>query len=324
MSSFKNLFIIIVPLLLLCACAPAGNTTEASVSGIISASHAAESVSVQPTAVYPITDVSPPDKDGYITCGYNGVKRKYILYVSEGLRKNAPLVFMMHGYAGNSKSFAFDTGMNAAADKYGFAIVYPQGIRDPKSTNGAAWNSGLGSSSNDDVGFLAALARYLQQTYGFNTRETFAVGLSNGAFMSYKLAVGAPDTFRAVASVAGLMSGGAWNERKDSVSVGILQINGTKDVAVPLDGSMSKSGGYGGAPDVRGIIEYWKNADHLEDYQEVKVSDKTTAYEYSSKQNDNLVWYVQIEGGQHAWPDETLAGFNASEFILEYFKHYVK
>lgn len=271
-----------------------------------------------------ITDVSQPDGSGYYTCDYNGVQRKYTLYIPKSIGENAPLVFMMHGYASNPKSFADLTGMNGAAEKYGFAVVYPQGIRNEKGTSGACWNSGLVSSDNDDAGFLVALAKYLQQTYGLSSNETFAVGLSNGAFMSYKLACEAPDTFRAVASVAGSMSGGAWDERPASASVGILQINGTEDEAVPLDGSMSASGGYGDAPDIIGIIEYWKNANHLEEYREFKLSDDATAYEYSSKLNDNLVWYVQIEDGGHEWPGEATAGFNASEVILEFFSRFVE
>jgi polyhydroxybutyrate depolymerase len=271
-----------------------------------------------------LNDVSAPDKYGYCTCDYNGVKRKYILYIPEGTGKNIPLVIMMHGYAGNSKSFMEDTGMNSAADKYGFAVVYPQGIRNQNSTGGACWNSGLTSSGNDDTGFLVALAKYLQQTYGLSAGETFAAGLSNGAFMSYKLACDAPQTFRAVASVAGTMSAGAWDERPVSASIGILQINGTEDGAVSVDGSMSKSGGFGNSPNIKGIIEYWKNANNLSGLNVVKLSEKATAYEYSGKENDNIVWYIEIEGGSHEWPQESTLGLSTSEVILGFFSHYVK
>ena len=256
--------------------------------------------------------------DGYYTCDYNGEKRKFILYVPESAGEGAPLVLMMHGYAGTSKSFMQDTGMNAAADKYGYAVAYPQGIPDKESKGGACWNSGLKSSGNDDIGFLVSLAKYLQRTYGFSEKHTFAAGLSNGAFMSYKLACGASKTFRAVASVAGTMSRGAWEQRRGAASVGILQINGTKDEAVPVGSPAS-----GGVPDIRGVIEYWKNANGLDEYREFKLSAKSTVYEYSGKNSGTLVWYIEIEGGRHGWPAENFAGFNASETILDFFSRFV-
>ena len=266
-----------------------------------------------------ITGVSEPDKNGYITCDYNGEQRKYILYIPESIGENAPLVIMLHGYSGSAKGFMESTDMNSAADAYGYAVVYPQGIRDKlNSTGGACWNSGLNNSPNDDTGFLAALANHLQQTYGFSNSATFAAGFSNGAFMMYQLAVEASETFRAVASVSGAMSGGAWEARKDSASVGILQINGTDDSVVPIE----KDGVYGDAPAIGGVIAYWKDANGLDKHKEVSISDKATADCYSSENNDNLVWYIEIGDGGHSWPTEDTAGFNASDEILKFFNNF--
>lgn len=300
----------------LAACGAPEVQTQAS-------AEAGASTTAQPEASAPaLTNVSQAaDKYGYYTCDYNGVKRKYILYIPEGAGDNAPLVFMLHGYASNSKSFMDFTGMNSVAERYGYAVVYPQGIGN--GTNGACWNSGFTLSNNDDLGFLVALAKYLQQQYGLNSKETFAAGFSNGAFMMYKLACKAPDTFRAVASVAGIMNGGEWDGRKDSASVGILQINGTKDNAVPINGSRSVNGIGGGSPAVADVIEYWTHAENLSELEEVKLSDRATAYKYSGSENDNLVWYIEIKDGSHSWPVTDTAGFDANEVILEYFSNYV-
>lgn len=276
------------------------------------------------TAAYTITGVSQAaDDGGYCTCDYNGIKRKFILYIPEGAGGNAPLLFMLHGYGSSAKGFLDFTDMNSAAERYGFAVVYPQGIRDPGNRTGAAcWNSGLTKTGNDDIGFLVALAKYLQQTYNLSSSHTFAAGFSNGAFMMYKLACGAPETFRAVASVAGSMSGGAWDERKETVSTGILQINGTADSVVPIEPS---KGVYGNAPAIGGVIEYWKNANNLDELQKVRLSDKAAAYKYSSRENDNLVWYIEIEGYGHSWPKGAdISGFSANEVILEFFSSYVE
>ncbi len=301
--------------------APEANTDA---SGTACATQTAGSTPKPQATVYSIAGVSQTaDKDGYYTCDYNGIKRQFVLYIPEGAGSGAPLLFMLHGYGSSSQGFMEFTEMNSAAKEYGFAVVYPQGIRDPGNRTGSScWNSGLTKKGNDDIGFLVALAKYLQQTYGFDSSETFAAGFSNGAFMMYKLACGAPETFRAVASVAGSMSGGAWNDRKETASVGILQINGAADSVVPIE---PDKGVYGDAPAIGGVIQYWKDANGLDEFQEVSLSDKATACKYSSKASDNLVWYIEIEGYGHAWPNGgSSSGFNANDVILEFFSNFVK
>ena len=62
------------------------------------------------------------------TCTVDGLERTYRLYLPEGVPDNAPLVFVLHGYGGN---FNLDRyGMNEAADRHGFAVCYPQGVKD--------------------------------------------------------------------------------------------------------------------------------------------------------------------------------------------------
>ena len=266
-----------------------------------------------------ITNVSLSDDNCYYTCNFSGSERKFILYVPEGVGENSPLLFILHGYSTSAESFEQKIDLNKVADEYGYAVVYPQGISDPNDkTSAGCWNSGFKKEGNDDTAFLVALAEYLQKTYGFNRDETFAAGFSNGAFMMYRLACEAPDTFRAVASVAGTMTGTAWEERDETTSIGILQINGTKDDVVPLSGS------YGNAPAIDGVIEYWKDANGLERFEEIKMSDKATAYCYSSDTNDNLVWYIEIEGGHHSWPVKELSGIDANKVILEFFNNFIE
>jgi len=77
--------------------------------------------------------------------------------------------------------------------------------------------------------------------------------------MSYTLACEASDVFSAIASVAGTMSGYTWDNRNISEPMPILQIHGLDDRVVPIDGSISEEGGWGGAPHVDTIIEYWAN-----------------------------------------------------------------
>ena len=188
--------------------------------------------------------VSEPDENGFRTCVYKDVKRKFLLYIPENASKGAPLLFMLHGYGDAADVFADTTGMAAAANARGYAVVYPQGLGDPSDkTSAACWNFDGKKDGNDDVGFLTALAHYLQSTYGFNKKATFVTGFSNGAFMTYRLAGDAPKTFRAVASVSGTMGMTTWKERMGKAGAAILQITGTKDDLVGRARSARRRGG---------------------------------------------------------------------------------
>ncbi len=269
-----------------------------------------------------LRDVTETEKNGFYTCDYEGITRKFVLYIPEGV-KNAPLVVMLHGAGGGAERFATDTKMNETADQFKYAIVYAQGLTDPTDrTSNTCWNSGIKDEGNDDTGFLVALAEYLQETYGFRKDATFAAGFSNGAFMMYRLANDAPDTFRAVASVSGTMSGGAWKQRKDTSNVGILQIYGTNDAVVPQ--GEEDNGMYGDAPAIDGIMEYWKKANGLDKEKSIQLSERATQYCYSSDKTNTLVWYIEIKDGQHSWPTKDLTGVDTNAVILDFFSRQIK
>ena len=76
--------------------------------------------------------------------------------------------------------------------------------------------------------------------------------------MSYTLVAERPDVFKAAASMIGTMSGETWKNRSSIKPVPVMQISGLADRVVPVDGSMSEFGGWGGAPHQDQIIEFWK------------------------------------------------------------------
>ena len=55
------------------------------------------------------------------------------------------------------------------------------------------------------------------------------------------------------------MSGYDWNNCDPEKPIPIFLISGSDDYVVPMDGSMSAAGGWGGAPDINKIIEYWSD-----------------------------------------------------------------
>jgi polyhydroxybutyrate depolymerase len=262
----------------------------------------------------------------YSTFNHNGEIRKYILYLPDNLPENAPLVFVLHGYGSNGLTTMRYVNMNSIADEYGFAVCYPQGLLDFKDTT--HWNARLEISDTDDIGFLSELAKYLQSEYNLNEEKTFSCGHSNGGFMSYTLACEAPDVFKAIASVAGTMSGYTWDNRNISTPKPILHIHGTDDKVVPIDGSLSTIGGWGGAPHVDTIIEFWVDLNNCTTSETEFLPPSTNVTYHMDGINGNEVWYYKIDKWGHGWPSynpdkpDYNPGIDTSEVIWEFFSKY--
>lgn len=256
-----------------------------------------------------------------LTYKHDGVERVYVLYRPAGLPANAPLVFALHGYTSNALAMMAYSGFNGIADTAKFAVCYPQGSN--ASTNQPHWNARLSISTTDDIGFLSALAAHLQNKYTLNPNRTFICGHSNGGFMSYTMACEKPGVFKAIGNVAGTMSGYTWNNCRSEQGVPVLHIHGEADNTVPIDGSISAAGGWGGAPHVDSIVNYWASKNKCTVLDTVQISANTKAYYHTSGVNGNQVWYYKIAKHGHGWPtilDQS--GIHASAVIWDFFRAY--
>lgn len=264
--------------------------------------------------------VERPTPGEFLRFNHNKVERKYLLHVPKNLPDNAPLVFMLHGYHGDARDYMAELGMNRVADENGFAVCCPQGAKDFKGT--PHWNARLMISKTDDISFLSELAAHLHEHHKLNPAKTFVWGISNGGFMSYTLVAERPDVFKAAASVIGTMSGYTWKHRDKIQPVPILQISGLDDKVVPYGGSMSPTGGWGGAPNQDVIIDFWTKLNKTKTQEIVKISNRTTAHYYKGGANDNQVWHYKIRGFGHSIPGEKEMGTNVVDVIWKFFSKF--
>ena len=77
------------------------------------------------------------------------------------------------------------------------------------------------------------------------------------------------------------MSGRDWQNCKPSFNVPIMQISGTEDKTVPWDGTMSTAYGWGGAPHIVKVVDFWAekngcNVDEKINFPDLDRSDKST------------------------------------------------
>ena len=262
---------------------------------------------------------------------HDGLKRQYTVYKPENLDDDAPIVFVLHGYTSNSKNIMNYSKMNEIAEKNKFLVCYPQGSINIY-TSRTHWNANLKEmSSINDSNFISELVKKLQSDFNLNSKNIFACGMSNGGFMSYTLACEKSDIFRAIASVTGTMSGYDWNNCQDS-KVPIFQLSGTADRVVPMDGSMSWSGGWGGAPEISKVIDFWSNKNECKEVEiynipDINKSDNSNV-KFEKRKNcykNKQVWFYTVYGGGHTWPGAWgNMDINTSQEIWNFFEKHLE
>ena len=243
--------------------------------------------------------------------------RHYSLYKPEGLPDNAPLVFMLHGYQGLARLYQSSMGFDDVADEHGFAIVYPQGTYDDNFI--PHWNAGLEISEVNDIGFLTELAKQLQIDHNFDPERTFTSGISNGGFMSYTLACESSDVFKGMASIIGTMSGHTWNNCTPENPMPVLQISGLIDTVVPMDGTMSTEGGWGGAPDIDAVVNFWVEQNGCTESDTQETADNIEGVHHTTCEGNNEVWHYKLSDMGHEVPSEENYNLEATEKIWEFF-----
>ena len=145
----------------------------------------------------------------------------------------SPLVVNFHGLTSNVQEQVFFSGMNKTADAEDFMVAYPQGYMD--SWNAGACCGGAESAMIDDVGFVRALVETIEGVTCVDPARIFSTGMSNGGFMTHRLACEASDLFAAFAPVSSVLLAEPCEPQR---SVPIMMFNGTSDTLVPYEGGL--------------------------------------------------------------------------------------
>jgi polyhydroxybutyrate depolymerase len=273
---------------------------------------------------------------------HDGLIRKYLLYIPDSLEQvdNAPLVLVFHGGFGSGKRIAGRVGMNAIADREKFIVAYPDAVD-------RHWNDGRSTTASgaDDVAFILALIERIRQTYSIDEKRIYASGLSNGGYLTTRLACESSDVIAAFAPVISTMPVPLNVNCKPGQPVPVMMINGRDDPLVPWQGgalsSGKRMGGKGGEViSVPDTIEFWRRHNNCsEESAETLLPDKDpgdgtlvkqTAYENCDAGSEVVL--LTVIGGGHTWPGaperrrmnkrtgRTSYDINASEVIWNFFK----
>jgi poly(hydroxyalkanoate) depolymerase family esterase len=128
-------------------------------------------------------------------------------YVPASLATHAPILVVSHYCSGNAAGVfneAQGGGLVAAADKYGFLMIFPQ-------TSNNCWDVGTTKSLTHDGGgdtqAIVEMVNYEIAKRGADANRVYATGTSSGAMMTEALLAVYPDVFRAGAEFSGVPAG---------------------------------------------------------------------------------------------------------------------
>ena len=160
-----------------------------------------------------------------------------------------PLVLSLHGFTSDSAQHDRYFGLSKRVNVDHFALIMANGTRDPDDNR--FWNAtdfccDLHNTQVDDVQYLSRLLE--EAATHIAVERIFALGHSNGGFMSYRLACEGIPKLVAIASLAGTSFSDPSRCALASPA-SVLQIHGTADEIVAYDGSTGENE-YAGAEEV--------------------------------------------------------------------------
>ena len=240
--------------------------------------------------------------DETITVMHGGVERSYNLHLPPSYDGSTelPLVLNFHGFTSDPGQQALFSGMSPHADANGYAVAYPQGI-------GNSWNGGAiccgdaAAMMVDDVDFARLVVADIASRACIDQKRVYSTGMSNGGFMSHRLACEASDLVAAIAPVDGIL-GIPNGECNPSRNVPIIHFYGTEDPLVQYSWAQLAN-------------EFWVGH-HVCGEEPPEITTEVgaaTCETWSACAEGAQITFCSIEGMGHCWPGQAVCPASLGE-----------
>ena len=244
-----------------------------------------------------------------------------------------PVVVSLHGYSGNGLSNAAYMHHFDSIHENEHLLIYPDGttnwlgMRYWNATDACCQNV-VWATPVDDVSYILSLIDEAIQNYGADPDGVVITGLSNGGFMSHRMACEAGGSIRAIVALNGV----TWDDFSKCPDTGrpdILHVHSTADGVIAYNG-----GAIGGIdyPSATETIGYWADRSGCDttwtnlgtrDLSGDDGNDDTDVFEFLNCNSGNRVAHWRINDGSHVpplndpgWSNQTI-GWALSGFIRD-------
>ncbi len=263
------------------------------------------------------------DNHTYATIGSIDRSTTLVMPGGHDYARPLPLVVSLHGYSGWGSENSNYMGLYDSVHQNEHLLLSPDGTVDWFLQRW--WNATDACCNNfnsnvDDVGYLDDLIEEAVQNYGADPEGVVIMGLSNGGFMSHRMACDSGNSIRSIVS----LNGATWDdfeyECPDIGRPNILHVHSTADGVIQYEG-----GSIGGStyPSAMETVDHWANRSGCDSYMtflgniDVINSDginETDSFENLNCSDGNRVAHWKINNGSHVpslndpeWAEMTLS-----------------
>lgn len=237
----------------------------------------------------------------YDTLYYNR-DRFYLTHLPESYQEDTlySLVIALHGGLGSGSQLEGQSLLSEKADEAGFIVVYPDGFKSIlgiRTWNGGACCGGAVNNDIDDVGFINKLIDVLMEDYSIDSNRIYATGISNGGFMSYRLACELSDRIAGIAPVAATMNTICEPENP----VGVIHFQSELDESIPYQGGVGDGLSDHYNPPYDSVMNAWASHNNCLQIDTVQDDSNYLQVKWSDCDCDQEQNYYLTTDGGHSW-----------------------
>ena len=270
------------------------------------------------------------DEHTSVTVGEEGRYSQLRMPGGHDYSKPLPLVVSLHGFGGSGLSNAAYMHLFDSIHENEHLLLYPDGTQNWLGQK--RWNATNACCSFgddvDDVEYLLGMIDEAIDNYGADSDGIIITGLSNGGFMSHRLACEAGHVVRSIVALNGV----TWNDFsmcQDTGSPDILHVHSTADTVIFYEGGSILGETY---PSSNETVQNWATRSGCDeswtylgtrDISGDDGIDETDEFEFLNCDSGNRVAHWRINGGSHVpplndpgWADQILS-WGLSGFVRD-------
>lgn len=265
------------------------------------------------------------------TLQHDGQERYFLVHLPPSYNgQPLPLIIAMHGGLGSATNIEKQSKLSEKADKADYIVVYPEGAKSPLGIR--TWNAGVccgyaADNDIDDVGFISALIDLMIAEYKIDSTRVYATGMSNGGFMSYRLACELTDKIAAIAPVAASMT---MDNCTPSRPISVMHFHSTEDNSILYEGGVGDGLSKHYNPPLDSVLSAFAGHAKCASKGTIKTESPYSHYVWNSCSCNVAMEYFLTTDGGHSWPmgtktaigDTVSTQVDASDSMIQFFNQH--